>query len=78
MLLIVHLLLINNKENVNDNTMVEEMKGHMTGVAPLEQDERNCNNTSSNIQETVILRRLKTKLHGANNSVLPIGIILDF
>ena len=78
MLLIVHLLLINNKENVNDNTMVEEMKGHMTAVAPLEQDERNCNNTSSNIQMTVILRRLRTKLRGANNSVSPIGIILDF
>ena len=78
MLLIVHILLINNKENVNDNTMVEEVKGHTTGMASLEQDERNCNNVSSNIQETVILWRLRTKLHGANNSVSPIGVILDF
>ena len=78
MLLIVHILLISNKKNVNDNPMVEEMKGHMTGVTPQKQDERNCNNASSNIQETVIHRRLRTKLHGANNSVSPIGIILDF
>ena len=38
--------------------MAEEMKGHKTAVPHLEQEDKNCNNTSSNTEESVIPRIL--------------------
>ena len=57
--------------------MEEEVKDHMTATTLKTQDARNRNNKSSYTQETVINKRLKKNLHGANNSVSLIGIALD-